>query len=924
MRGVHFTKTMSTQHNPNDEQLTNLTRRQALKAGALATGAATVGVGADQAGFSLVDSVRASTSSTPFWPDAPSQTAFLAPTSVIGAFTTDPDITVGDISFHQSAVQSYSSWTNVEDWANNAYETSRIIAFEKARHIIATSWEDEETADQAQDNAHQAIEEYIDIPWQNTFAAKMHNLVTLAAIYSGSQETDEVEDGWDDGFLTPTGTYTGGDFLADESHILQDVVEIDIEMPSGKSRSFQVPTLVLEFDDGNTWSSTINESVLDAYDPAEEMFTDLTIDGESFDVRFQFITPHLENLTDSNYDVSIVGQLGDLAQALNDIEAAGQEIKDNITQGFVDDLYTALDNGDITPSQVRGPSAMSTWLSGDTDATTSRWQISLSTNLDLPRPNLDSASLIEIEFDGFTDEVVRFDDETGDQYRELADHTEEPVHYEGMLFADEISTNLETGGTYIVDGDKYEKYSEESEVDGDNYVYLTETDNFDVLDLETQDVNHSFDGSGWQDVCLSPDFETVVVVDHDSKEIIAYDTETREQKYAITEPIVDTAIESISADLNSLYLGNWDGEIFSYNLDDGTQNWTVDMFEQYNLVEDGDIGYADTMNPDSDRLYIGSNDGYLLGVDKTSGDLIWHYDDYGGSRINDLSVGYDKNHIYTASADNTFRQHNSSDGTENWREEQGEEQYAIQTSPNGDSLFVASSNNVEAWDIDSRERIATSDAHAESISYITVTSDSQTILAADNDGMLVAYDSDLGEKWEAGNYTNTIQRAETRGERHWFDPQDWILESDEDTEYLDLEEINPDGYIKNGMFTGTRPEMDEFEEMYMAGVMKITHMQDPDGETVDEINTDTDDPDSDWGGPEWDTTEIDEYVDYITETMEDLGNAIEDAGTDDTTTTGGILDSGDWWPFPTLPGVGAVGTAVAVVLALFGLGQLTN
>ena len=35
-----------------------------------------------------------------------------------------------------------------------------------------------------------------------------------------------------------------------------------------------------------------------------------------------------------------------------------------------------------------------------------------------------------------------------------------------------------------------------------------------------------------------------------------------------------------------------------------------------------------------------------------------------------------------------------------------------------------------------------------------------------------------------------------------------------------------------------------------------------------------------------------------------------------------FISDDDWWPFPTLPGVGAAGTIIAFVLGLFGLGQL--
>jgi len=164
---------MSTQHKPDTEQATNCTRRQALKLAAGATGAATVGYGADRADLQLVDDAQAvppaliaglalgtiATGTAWYLTDGQSRSAESAAKD---AAKTDLQNDLYEIALKRKN-ENASRFLSTEDIANlskdTGYEEGKIAAFGPLSGG--------KTEQQVVDAAHQAATDYFKIPKKN-------------------------------------------------------------------------------------------------------------------------------------------------------------------------------------------------------------------------------------------------------------------------------------------------------------------------------------------------------------------------------------------------------------------------------------------------------------------------------------------------------------------------------------------------------------------------------------------------------------------------------------------------------------------------------------------------------------------------------------------------------------------------------------
>jgi hypothetical protein len=358
-----------------------------------------------------------------------------------------PD-TVGEVAFHQAAVSSYSQWEHTRTIADNW--TSRIgsIASIEARKAIADSYEAGESKSSARQAAADVIFEIADTAYQNSYVSKQANLLQLSYIVDAALQTDQVPTYWESGFFAVADAdYTGsGSLQGNQTRIKSETVDQTITLPSGETTELVSVQYEIAWDNGDSWSSGVDNNLIDSYDSSSGEFTVTTDNGNQFTNDF---SPTVPSVPDKDLTGKTVADLGSLVETLNQIESTVTTLQNNYDLTFVEDLYAALDSGSITPNQLRGVEALASLLSGSTSVTESRYQLALSTLLDVPRPDLSDTSIIEAEISGWSDVQISVD-LSDTRHFTLSDYLDS-VPSQGQIFAEVITSDLKSGEKYLVD-----------------------------------------------------------------------------------------------------------------------------------------------------------------------------------------------------------------------------------------------------------------------------------------------------------------------------------------------------------------------------------------------------------------------------------------------------------------------------------------
>lgn len=820
-----------SEHNTSDR---SIDRRTFMKTVGASAGAAAVGAAGSSPASGLLivddldwakDGLKAGLKFTP-WGQAVNGTSWALGGlgDWLGGGNDSP--TAGEISFHQTTTNAFQSWKRVSSvHIENQLENSQMVADIAARNAIADAWEDGKSESEASQAALDAIDDYHSIMWRNTFVSKQANALQIAYVIQTAANTTEADySNWTDIGPTPANAnYNGSGSIVDGgTQISPSTTQTDITLPNGETPTLEVVEFSVEWDNGDTWSSLLDNSFLDGYDSASGEFTFSTDQGNEFTDDF---TAANLNVPDADLPSKRILNCADLADKLGRIEQNATDLKQNYDLNRVGDIYTALDNGNVTPNQIRGVAGLAEHLSGTSDASEGRYQIALSTLFDIPRPDMSQVATVTIEHSGATDIEISVDAD-GTRQRELTGMVEEKV-YQGQLFASSISADLAVDGTYLTDP----------------AIVAASTDNLYSISIDGSSewsASNPF-SNDLQDVAVTPKGSKIFITDGDN--LAAY-SGGGGQLWQISM----AGSEIVSPTESYLFVGDKSGNVKKIDATNGEVVWT----NSYGTVIWEFLIY-------DSHLYIGADNSTIY---KT---------DFEGNTVSTISTGRSDTKGISISPNGEFLVSVSdSGGAFN-----GDWDTVIEKISLGDSTSVEWSNSFspKAGDVivtDTRiihsngdETIALT--HDNTQKWTASYQDAELRKARDGSGVLIA-----------GTQKTTIDKVDESGNVLWSmsNPSGYIRGLD-----ISGENKQYDGFIQDAQFAAATEN--GMSQLYLSGETKILEMQDADGNSVDNVKTE------DFGSPEYDNADISQWAEYMKKISEEQADALDELADSDPIFGGG-------------------------------------
>ncbi|WP_124194353.1 hypothetical protein [Natrarchaeobius chitinivorans] len=326
-----------------------------------------------------------------------------------------------------NARQTGESWESTEVLLGNYMEDTPTIASLEARDAIATSWEEGDDVDEADIAAKEAINDYysqLQIQVIEEASAHQHE---LAYQQNQSRETDDVNGD----MVHPAGSLGYYDGTLKEFYYTHESGNATYDLRNGTVHEYEMPVMYGYIDerdnsysDDITWTPELGGN----YDsPSFEIV------HTSNSVEWNGKTVTL-NQPEYNLESRVMYDLSDPDDKLDELHDQAQVAVENYDEQFVDDLYTALDEGEIDPEDVRGAEGTVRYMSGDSDVTEERFQIALSSVLGLEHTEFDSTMVVS--YDGYTDIEYEWNESAETREANYSSHVSET--YNGLLFAGDV------------------------------------------------------------------------------------------------------------------------------------------------------------------------------------------------------------------------------------------------------------------------------------------------------------------------------------------------------------------------------------------------------------------------------------------------------------------------------------------------------
>jgi len=384
-----------------------------------------------------------------------SKLRFAFPISCPNAAFAEPDVdqsstSATEIDIHTGMQGVYEGQKQIDSVYSDYLQDTETLASLEARNAIADAYENNSTAIEAQAAGQEAINEYY-----------AHHQIQLLEIASADSQQLAYyanitlnNDNISDQYLSPgrpennsnSGVYNSG-------HYLGDTVTSDYTLLNGSTHSHKAPRF--EFSSDSTWDPPIenyqdtSNLSLDRYNSTLEgwQYTHYHETSDSrIDLNYTFPgTAIVMNQPDAELYSQTVYDYRMTAQLLNDLEEQAQTVQDNYNGSAAEDLYAAMDSGEITPSDVRGAEGMVRYMSGESNSTEQRFNLALRSTLNLA--STDVGNTMVVNFDGETERTRHVNKTSGNVSFTYSGSVNET--YEGLLFSSETpSGGFETGTTY--------------------------------------------------------------------------------------------------------------------------------------------------------------------------------------------------------------------------------------------------------------------------------------------------------------------------------------------------------------------------------------------------------------------------------------------------------------------------------------------
>ena len=390
-----------TDTDPDSGPMPRMTRRNYLKG--VMTTAAVAGVGSTTSQSALAD---VGTYMTGTGPASMSLVDWAAgEIDQMGDVNESPD--VNEISLHQTAMSAKEWFDSATIYAQNHLTDAKTIAHVEARHAIATAYENGKTESEAKAAAVSAIESYYDEAlFQNHISALCGSLIQLAHVSQAARSVSDSD--ITDDFIsnyTCVDSYSGTASTTPTDQYLGEVVETELTAPNGTKFTVDCPNIVVVLDNGDEYRSPITDEWINSAnvvgrDPLLGEVTVTTADGNDMVLRYE---PGVVNVPSSNLQSHDVWDTSVFARDVVDMTDHINTVTTNYDLAFVGDIYTALDNGDITTTQVRGSSSMARHLAGgDAEVTGDAYKLAMYQQLELENPDLSQTASMSVTYSGGT------------------------------------------------------------------------------------------------------------------------------------------------------------------------------------------------------------------------------------------------------------------------------------------------------------------------------------------------------------------------------------------------------------------------------------------------------------------------------------------------------------------------------------------
>ncbi|QCS42646.1 hypothetical protein [Natrinema versiforme] len=365
---------------------------------------------------------------------------------------TSQDTAAIEADTHVSAQSVKESWDAQDTVYQNYLQDTETLASLEARNEIAESYQNNQSAAAASADASRAISDYYSVHQRNLLEISSQHTARLDYLINVSKQQSEM----DDRFIAPysTGTMTYYDAHM-ESMDWEGTADGTYELANGTTYDVVYPQLYVNGNGGSVTSSDSSWSAVASLEDYNE--TSETIDmpyngGDTAmegDTTMKWVpgmsvmnVPEAGLEADTAYDYRLVGE------RLYQLEQQAQTVKNNYDASVAEDLYAAMDSGDLDPNEVRGAEGMVRYMSGadnESNVTEDRFSLALRSTLDLAGTDLDSTMVVEFEGATERERIASEDGSVSYEYNSVNET------YEGLLFSSETPVNgFQKGETYDV------------------------------------------------------------------------------------------------------------------------------------------------------------------------------------------------------------------------------------------------------------------------------------------------------------------------------------------------------------------------------------------------------------------------------------------------------------------------------------------
>ena len=599
-----------SENQDNKDNSIGLSRRDALRAGAAGSVAAAAG-GAGAA--ASADSVKADTGSFVYAPTAPDRVGLAAAKGIGSVLDWVSDSNAEDLTIlHREAVSEMESYdAHIVNVDNTLTDTDTMANLE-AREAIARAWEDGKDEGEAFNEALSAINNYYAERLERNHieitAKSLNQYSNLAKraldwIIEGDRDLDDTDMALWNFVATPDHPEDGYNLSWVE--LTDERVDAEFELVNGNVHITTMPEIRFEWNN-DEWQGTVAEMDYTG-DPGFESFEFETDEGYTATWSGSIIIPNIPDADLSGYVVLRLDR--DFEYWRDEIDSQASSVIGNYDEGFVGDLYDALDAETISPNELRGVDGQARFLSGDADVASDSYQLALYQQLNMEQPDLEEIASMTVEFDGMTD-WFREPNEDGNIEQQYPQERVDNRPMEGLLFSRqiddlEVNQRIQVGHLLHDDGKIYYDFDENKEP------FDPEIEEFDTVEYYNDSLYYLGDGQSYK-IDFGDDepeeFDYIGYVEDSyttldklvwvgESGLYEYDGESINQ---LTEHGYDS-IESASCNQNGFAVCN-DEEVTVWNLD-GEEQYT----EEIEVGDQAEIGYI--------------TEGYAIPITTVYGDL---------------------------------------------------------------------------------------------------------------------------------------------------------------------------------------------------------------------------------------------------------------------------------------------------------------